>query len=198
MCSNAVERGNNVNKDWPLAGAFLRASRKPSRTTSLARRLARSVQTHEIVQVLRRTAEHYDVACALMTLECPEVKLVASWGTVPGYKEKAEALEPRLFRTIQRPLPMVIEDVAHEKLEECDGADPSFRFYASFPIILEAVYIGSVVMTSTAPHPYMQLKYFKVLGEAADEIAQLLQKQMSIQNSNEGSSSILTKQNGPF
>jgi len=175
MCSSVVEQGSYLHKDWLLAGHCLQATRKRSRTTSLAKRFAHSLQTDRIVQVLQRTAEHYDVACVLMTLECPEVKLVASWGAVPEYKEKPQALEPRLFRTIQRPLPQVIEDVAQETLEECDFVDPALRFYASFPIILENAYIGSVVMTSPAPRPYMNLPYFKVLREAADEVAQLLQ-----------------------
>jgi len=71
---------------------------------------------------------------------------------------------------------MVIEDVAQKKLDECDFVDPSLKFDASFPIVLENVYIGRVVMTSPAPRPEMNVGYFDVLREAADEIAQLLQK----------------------
>jgi len=147
------------------------------------RRVARHLQTDRIVQVLQSTGEHYEAASVLMTLECPEVKVVASWGTVPQFRENPQAQEPRLFRTIQRPLPMVIEDVHQEMLDECAALGPDLRFYASFPIRLDDSYVGSVILTSPTPRPYTSVRHFQVLEEAADNIGMLLQEQLQNENS---------------
>jgi len=131
--------------------------------------------------VLQRTGEHYDVASVLMTLECPEVKFVASWGVAPRFQERPDAEQPKLFRTIMRPLPIVIEDVQKENLDEYEIVDPSLRYYASSPIRTEDSYFGSIVMTSPVARPYKGLKHYQVLQEAAADIAKLLAEQLQIQ-----------------
>jgi len=158
----------------------LRATRKQTRTTNLANGLAHSLQTDQICKVLQRTGEHYAVASVLMTLECPEVKFVASWGTVPRFQERPKAERPILFRTIMRPLPVVIEDVQKENLDECEVLDPSLGYYASFPIRIGDKYFGSIIMTSPVSRTYTNLKHYQVLQEAADEIAKLLEEQLQI------------------
>jgi len=159
----------------------LRATRKRTRTTRLMNQLADSLQTDQISQVLQRTGEHYDVASVLMTLECPEVKFVASWGIVLRFQERPQAERPRLFHTIMRPLATVIEDVQMENLAEFEVLDPSVRYYASFPIRLEDTYFGSIIMTSPVARPWKNLRHYQVLQEAADEIAKLLEEQLQIQ-----------------
>jgi len=108
------------------------------------------------------------------------VKFVAGWGSVPPIHERPQAEHPRLFRTIMRPQPVVIEDLQKESLDEYEVLDPSLRYYASFPIRIEGSYLGSIVMTSPVARPYTNLKHYRVLQEAADDIAKLLEEQLHI------------------
>lgn len=139
---------------------------RSNHTSELASRIARVdlAKDSAVLDVLSALGQRYNANCVLLILDGKWTTCAAMWGQ-PFEYEELEALDaPRLFRTIPRKLPTIINDIASDPtLLQGVSLDPAVKCYVSSPVCLYGDYLGSVVMTCSKPQELslMRLEYFQ-------------------------------------
>jgi len=127
-----------------------------------------------MLDALKSVGLRYNSECVLLTVESSRVTCAALWGQPFKYEELENLNSPRLFRTIRRRAPVVINDVTQNPITLQDVIlDSTVRGYASAPVCISDQYVGSVVMTFSKPQNFT-LKQLHDFRMAAHTIGELL------------------------
>jgi len=127
-----------------------------------------------MLDALKSVGLRYNSECVLLTVESAQITCAALWGQPFKYEELENQNSPRLFRTIRRGVPLVINDVTQNPTTlQGVTLDSTVRGYASAPVCISDQYVGSVVMTFSKPQQFM-LNQLRDFHKAARNIGELL------------------------
>jgi len=124
--------------------------------------------------LLESVGLRFKANCVLLTIESQWVTCKAIWGEPFKYGEMGWTEAPPFFRTIRRPAPIIINDIAKLR-SRVDGVtlDPAVLCYTSSPIVISGKYVGSLVMTCLEPKTF-KLNDLDHLQHTASQIGKLL------------------------
>jgi len=123
---------------------------RSNRESEMASKVARMdlAQDSAVLDVLSAVGQRYSADCVLLILEGAWVTCAGMWGRAFEYEESEALNVPRLFRTIRRKLPTIINDIARDPtLLQGVSLDHAVKCYVSSPVCVSGNYVGSVVMT---------------------------------------------------
>jgi len=131
-----------------------------------------------VMEVLQSVGSNYDANCVLLTLDSEYITCAAIWGRPFEYGESHAKDIPRFFRTIRRPLPIIINDVAKDpELLQGIFMDPAVRCYMSAPVCICGTYVGSIVMTCSEPQQ-LTIRHMDHLQMAARRMVGVLKARL--------------------
>jgi len=150
---------------------------RSNRESQLSSKIPRMdlAQDSAVLDVLTAVGQRYSANCVLLILEGAWVTCAGMWGCAFEYEEFEALNAPRLFRTISRKLPTIINDIAQDPtLLQGVSLDPDVKCYVSSPMCISGNYMGSVVMTFSEPQKF-SLMQLDSLRDMAAKIGTLIE-----------------------
>jgi len=174
--SPAGKRAPSQTQATLISEITLRSTQAPA---EMALKLAgMDVSDDAMLGALKSVGLQYHADCVLLTVESARVTCAALWGQPFKYEESEDLSAPRLFRTIRRGMPVIIDDVTQDPtiLKEV-ALGSTVRGYVSTPVRVYGQYVGGVVMTFSEPQQ-LTVNHLRDFQMAASNIGELLETRL--------------------
>jgi len=150
--------------------------RSKNKSSEMAMKLSKmDLKSDAMLAMLQSTGLQYQAKCVMLTVESQWVTCAALWGERFMYEELTELDSPRLFRTLRRRMPVIINDMTKNPTTlEGVALDSTVRGYVSAPVCVFAQYVGSVCMTFNEPQQ-LNVDKLRDFQSVANKIGQLLE-----------------------